>query len=422
MTFEGPWIQGVIARKPDSETQLAAFGLIFSLSILIETPVIMLLATSSALSRNRQAYRVLWRFMMGINVIVTIIALLMAFTPLLDFYLGTLLNIPSQIIEATRPGMQVMVLWSSFIGYRRFHQGILIRNNNTRYVGYGTLIRVIISGGIAIGLGAITQIAGALIGALSLILAVLAEALYTYFVSLPDVKRLLQTATNKNQKALTYRDAFKFHIPLATTSVITLLIRPFIERGLAEMPDATQALAAWPIIFSIILVMRSGGMAYQEVVISLNQSQEHHNILRGFTLRMGFGLSIFMAIFAFTPMIQFYNNIILDVPENLRNLVVIGSQAAVLIPVLTTFQSYLRALLILSDKTSAIYQSMTVGFALTIVVVFGGIAWGIHGIIAASLGLTLGQIVELALLYYNYHRQDNQLKRYWQSLALSASD
>ena len=65
MTFESLWIQGVIGRKPDAETQLAAFGLMFSLSVLIETPVIMLLATSNALSRDRQSFRTLWRFMMG---------------------------------------------------------------------------------------------------------------------------------------------------------------------------------------------------------------------------------------------------------------------------------------------------------------------------------------------------------------------
>ncbi len=422
MTFEGPWIQGVIARKPDSETQLAAFGLIFSLQVLIETPVIMLLATSNALSRNRQAYRVLWRFMMGINVFVTVLALLMAFTPLLDFYLGNLLNIPEHIIEATRPGMQIMVLWSAFIGYRRFHQGILIRNDNTHAVGYGTIIRIVVSGGVAIGLGAVTQIAGAVIGALALILAVLAEAIYTYVVSLPYVKRLLETPLNDKIKSLTYRDAFKFHMPLAATSAITLLIRPFIERGLAEMPDATQALAAWPIVFSIMLVMRSGGMAYQEVVISLNQSQEHHNILRGFTLRLGFGLSIFMALFAFTPMIAFYNNVILDVPENLRELVIVGSQAGILIPLLTTLQSYMRALLMLTDKTSPIYQAMIVGFVITIIVVWGGISLGLHGILAASLGLTVGQIVELLLLYVSYQRQNNPLTTYWQSLNPSSGD
>lgn len=416
MTFEGPWIQGVISRKPDSETQLAAFGLVFSLSVLIETPVIMLLATSSALSRNRQAYRVLWRFMMAINILVTILALLMAFTPLLDFYLNSLLNIPQHIIEATRPGMQIMVLWSAFIGYRRFHQGILIRFGHTRYVGYGTVIRVVLSGGVAIGLGAITQVAGSEIGALSLIIAVGAEAIYTYFVSRKDVNRLLETPIGQKQKALSYRDALKFHVPLAATSVITLLIRPIIERGLASMPDATQALAAWPIIFSIMLVMRSGGMAYQEVVISMNQSEQHHTILRGFTFRLGIGLSIFMVVFAFSPMIIIYNNIILDVPENLRDLVLLGTQSAILIPLLTTLQSYFRALLMLIDNTNTIYQSMIVGFVITTVIVWGGISFGLHGILAASIGLTIGQIIELTLLYFAYQRQDKSMAHYWQTI------
>ena len=139
-------IQSVISRKPDSETQLAAFGLVFSLSILIETPIIMLLATSNALSRDRQSFRLLWRFMMGLNVMITVVALLMAFTPLLDVYLGGALNIPAHIIEATRPGMKIMVLWGAFIGYRRFHQGVIIRFGNTRFVGYGTVVRVAFPG------------------------------------------------------------------------------------------------------------------------------------------------------------------------------------------------------------------------------------------------------------------------------------
>ena len=422
MTFEGPWIQGVISRKPDSETQLAAFGLIFSLSVLIETPIIMLLATSSALSRNRHAYKILWRFMMAINILVTLIALLMAFTPLLDVYLDTLLNIPPHIIEATRPGMQIMVLWSAFIGYRRFHQGILIRFGHTRYIGYGTIIRIVVSGGVAIGLGAITQIAGGVIGALSLIFAVGIESIYTYFVSRKDVNHLLEIPLSKNLKALTYHDVLKFHAPLAATSIISLLIRPFIERGLASLPDATQALAAWPIIFSIMLVMRSGGMAYQEVVISMNQSQQHHTILRGFTIRLGMSLTILMMVFAFTPLIDIYNNVILDVPENLRGLVLLGVQSAVALPLLTTLQSYVRALLMLAEKTSVIYQAMIIGFIVTTVTVWGAISWGLHGILAASLGLTLGQIIELLFLFVAYQKQNVSMIQHWQSIVPSIDD
>ncbi len=420
MSMESAWIQTVISRKPDAETQLAAFGLMFSLSILLETPIIMLLATSNALSRDRQSFRLLWRFMMALNLLIGAVALLMAFTPLLDLYLHTLLNVPPHIIDATRPGLKIMALWGAVIGYRRFHQGIIIRFGKTRYVGYGTLLRVLVSGSVAMGLGALTNIAGTELGAMALMLAVLAEATYTYRVSRTDVSHLLETERSPDAPPLTFGMATRFHLPLAVTSLIAMLAQPAIERGLASMPDAARSLAAWPIILSIMMLMRAGGMAYQEVVISLNDSEDNHRLLRGFTMRIGACLSLIMLLFASTPLIQFYLNVILSVPANLHGLVITGAQAAFLLPLLTTLHSYFRALLMLSNRTAAIYQAIALGFALTAFIVWGGIALGLHGILAASLGLTLGHGCELAYLGLSYRRGKAALRLHWQT-ALATS-
>lgn len=415
MTLEGPIIQSVISRKPDSETQLAAFGLVFSLSVLLETPIIMLLATSNALSRDRQSFRLLWRFMLALNLFVSSVALAVAFTPLLDVYFGRLLQVPPHLIEAARPAMRIMALWGAFIGYRRFHQGVIIRFGNTRYVGYGTVVRLIFSAGVAFSLGAVTQVAGAVIGGIALMLAVIAEALYTHYVSRPDVKRLLATSIAAGKRALTYRQALRFHLPLAVTSIVTFLVNPAIERGLASMPDAARSLAAWPVIVSIMLVMRAGGMAYQEVVISLNDSEGNHRILRRFTLGLGFALSLIMLLFSFSPLISLYSGFLLGVPESLRGLVIMGAQAACLLPLLTTLHSYFRALLMLGGNTAAIYQAIVLGFVLTTAIVWGGISAGLHGIFAASLGLTCGQLLELALLALAHRRGKSALRLHWQS-------
>ena len=420
MTIESPILQGVISRRPDSETQLAAFGLLFTLQILIETPIIMLLATSNALARDRQSFRLLWRFMLCLNLLITLVALLMAFTPLLDLYLGGLLRIPSHIVEATRPGMQIMALWGAFIGFRRFHQGIIIRFGNTRHVSVGTVLRVSVSGGTALALGALTNIAGAAIGGAALMLAVIAEAVYIWRVAQPDVASLLQTRRKVGQPALTYRKAIQFHLPLAITSLLTMLVHPAIERGLASTADAEQSLAAWPVVFSILLTMRAGGMAYQEVVLSLNESEDHHRSLRIFTLRLGGSLSLFMLVFAFSPLIRFYLTSILEVPGHLHSLIIMGAQVGLLLPLLTTLHSYFRALLMLSYRTPAIYQAIGLGFVLTALVVWGGIALGMEGILAAALGLTLGHLVELLYLYFAYRREHGALRLHWQSLAVAA--
>ena len=56
MTTELPFVNAAIARLPDAQTMIAAFGITASISITIESPVIMLLASATALASHRQAY------------------------------------------------------------------------------------------------------------------------------------------------------------------------------------------------------------------------------------------------------------------------------------------------------------------------------------------------------------------------------
>lgn len=54
MGVELPMISAVVARLPDQQVQLAAFGgVVFPLALLVEAPVIMMLAASTALSTNQ---------------------------------------------------------------------------------------------------------------------------------------------------------------------------------------------------------------------------------------------------------------------------------------------------------------------------------------------------------------------------------
>ena len=127
-----------------------------------------------------------------------------------------------------------------------------------------------------------------------------------------------------------------------------------------------------------------------------------------------------MFLFVFTPLIHVYINTLLQVPENLRELILVGAQAAILLPLLTTLQSYLRALLILSHKTGTIYQAIFLGFTVTTAFLFIAIGAGVHGILAASLGLAIGQLVELTFLYISYRKQHTALNLHWQTFAASS--
>ena len=57
MALELPAISAVMARLADPQIHLAAWGgIVFPVALIVEAPVIMLLAASTALSRDRQTF------------------------------------------------------------------------------------------------------------------------------------------------------------------------------------------------------------------------------------------------------------------------------------------------------------------------------------------------------------------------------
>ena len=63
MGVELPMMSAVIARLAEPRLNLAAFGgVVFPVALLIEAPIIMMLAASTALSRDRDSFVRLRRF------------------------------------------------------------------------------------------------------------------------------------------------------------------------------------------------------------------------------------------------------------------------------------------------------------------------------------------------------------------------
>jgi hypothetical protein len=81
MALELPALSAVVARLPDPRIHLAAYGgVVFPLALIVESPVIMLLAASTALSRDGDSYARLRKYMMAAGAGLTGLHRLIAFT------------------------------------------------------------------------------------------------------------------------------------------------------------------------------------------------------------------------------------------------------------------------------------------------------------------------------------------------------
>ena len=115
-------------------------------------------------------------------------------------------------------------------------QGVLIRFKQTKKITYGTVIRLFASGGTVIGLAIWGEWPGVYIGTTAWMTGVVAEAIYATIAVRPLLKNQLAPGSVVAEgPILTYRDLFWFHLPLAGTSVLVLLVQPLVTFSLARL-------------------------------------------------------------------------------------------------------------------------------------------------------------------------------------------
>jgi hypothetical protein len=398
MSAETPILQAAIARLPEMEIQLAAFGIVMSLEIAIESPVIMLLATSTALSTNARNYLTVRRCMMLINVLSTIVALLMAFTPLYDFIVRSLMGIPPEIADAARPGMEIMTLWTAAIGVRRFYQGVMIRHGKTRSIGYGTIARLASSGGTGILLAIFSRLPGVFVGSIALMAGVMTEMLFIAWLIRPTVRQILQGQREQTEDVLSMRDVLRFHTPLAATSLLTLLAQPMIGAGLARMADPERNLAAWPVVYAILFLFRSPSFSLPEAVIALTGERRLRDPVKVFCRRIGLVSSAAMLLMVVTPLSDLYLRRVAGLTVPLTRFVIPGIALGLFLPGINAIHSWLRGQLMAARSTQVIYWGMGFNLGATAIILVAGVLFEAPGAATAVIALTGAHIVEIYYL------------------------
>ena len=99
MAVEGPFVAALVARLPEPRFNLAAFGVALALAFVAEAPIIMLLAATTALARDRESFRRLRRFSILMNGGVTAVMAFIAFPPVFDVLASRVLALPPEVAE-----------------------------------------------------------------------------------------------------------------------------------------------------------------------------------------------------------------------------------------------------------------------------------------------------------------------------------
>jgi len=405
MGVEQPVLSAVVARLPDARIHLAAYGgIVWPLALIIESPIIMLISASTALSKDWPSYRKMWNYMMIAGGGLTALHALVAFTPLYYVVVRGLLGVPEEIIEPARIGLQIMLPWTWTIAYRRFNQGVMIRFGHSRSVGAGTVVRLVAGMSVLFAGLLLGTLPGVVVATLAVAVGVSSEALFAGRVVRPVLRNELAAAPPV-VPPLTYRAFFQFYIPLVLTSLLSLLAQPIGSAALSRMPDALSSLAVWPVVTGLVFMARSLGLALNETVVALLDETGARPVLRQFTIGLcviAFGILVLVAA---TPLSQWWFEGVSALPADLSSLARTALWFGIPVPALIALQSWYQGQLLHSRHTRAISDSVVIFLLVTGAILIAGVALGnTTGVFVGMVAMLAATIAQTVWLGIQAHR------------------
>ena len=397
MALEMPVINSFVARMPDPKENLAVFGVVFSLALIIEGPIIQMLSAATAIATHYNNYKRLLNFMHTAAVILTIIHLLCSVPAVFNFIALNLLNIDSHLIPAAQKAFLFMFLWTPSIGYRRMWQGVLIQDGRTVAVTLSMLLRmavtcIVVMTGYYSGI-----ISGSMIAAVSLSVGVFGGAVFAALFARKTVVSMKQSGTE--HKTISYNKLLLFYFPLALTSFITMANRPVLTAGIGWAGDPLESLAIWPVIISFMFLFQGFPLSFQETAISLMKNRENIPKLRNFVIYLSSFTLIFYSAVIFSPLKNIILKNVMGLKDELIEMAMVPLFILMILTLVTGLIAWLRAVNIKTGKTVNLAAAVFVNFmALLISVFLLNKFFELNGAVLAAIAYTVSVCAEALFL------------------------
>jgi hypothetical protein len=408
MSMEGPFIAALIARLAGAKFNLAAYGVAFSLGMIFESPIIMMLSASNVLVKDRNSFLKLRRFSNSLNILITLVMLMVLIPPFFFWLTRSLIGLPWNVARLTHLASILLIPWPAAIGYRRFYQGILIGNGMPRRVAYGTVVRLSSMAATALLLFLFSALPGACVGAAALSAGVVMEAIASRFMARKLVRNLLKEPDKNAQEkpAPSYRALAGFYFPLALTSILALAIYPLISFFMGKSRLPIESLAVLPVLNALTFIFRSAGLSFQEAAITLlGQGKNSYRKLRSFALLLGIAASFVLGFISFTPAAFLWFHHVSGLTLELTKLAIWPIRIMSILPALEVLLALQRSLLVKGRNTRPITIATAIEVTVIASVLLLAISWGhMIGVMAAALAAVCGRLCAIGYLLLDGRR------------------
>lgn len=400
MVLEPSIINIGLGRTADPELALGAYNVAFSLALLVEAPILMLLDASVARSFDRPAFVLIRRFTVGLGLLVTAVGLVVSLTPLYSVIVEQWMDIPADVAARAQPTLQILSFWSAPIAWRRAHQGVLIRHGRTAIITGATGVRLLsLAGALFAGLYILPE-RGAVVAGIAMNVSVVVEAALITVATRP-ILRLpsFRRPAAGDGSTLSLRDLWRFYQPLAVTTLLRQSSRPLLNAGIAAAMLPRPSLAAWPVAWGLAILITGPAWSLQQLTTALAEDEDSYARVRRFALSLSVGFTLLLGLIAFTPLYGSMMGGVYNLAPDLQTLALPGTRLMAVLPLVMGTQALFRGRLIRGGCTGVVRTAMALN-VLTLggTLLLGTAVWSVPGVTLAALATLAGQLVELVWL------------------------
>jgi hypothetical protein len=399
MNGESPVVNAGVSRLALPERELAAFGVAMTIAWLIESPIVMLLDAVTARAVDQRSFMLMRRYALCWCVALVAIAGCVAFTPLGQLLLRSVLGVEPDVARAAQRALAVLCIWPAAVAWRRIHQGVLIRLGQTRVIGYAVALRLttvvsVITLGVWRG-----GVAGATLGACALACGVTVESTCVWLVARRVLRSELPLDSDEAGGVRDLRAFHRYYLPLAGTMLCFMISSPLLTAGLAHGSAPALSLAVWPVAYTLVLLLTSPLNGMQQVAVRLGRDARSAQVTRRLLLSSGVAVSALLVAFNASGVTRWLLATAINSPENTREpaLRVIWLLSA--LPLLIAARALCRGLLVAEGRTGVIQVAIIVNvLALAAMLLGAALVVPASSYLAAAAALALATLLETGLL------------------------
>jgi len=396
-------INGTLARADNPEIVLAGYALAMSLLTVTERPSLLLRQTCSALVRDRTSFRAVGRIGVYVFGASLLFGALIAFTPVGHWIFGGAFGADPIVEREAINTYYALMFLSVFSGIRCLYQGVIIYKMRTRWLTIGMVFRL---GGMFLlsQFFLFSGVHSALQGSIIFVFGMMIEAAVSWL----EARKLIANMPEKADdcEVSTPKQVLGFYNPLLYSALIVVWVLPILNALLGTTEKGTLAVASFAVAGSLMNLMIGFFSYFHQIALLFVKS--HPQLVRRFTLTLGFIPAALMIVMCFTPVGPWMFSNVLGVKDDLLNACIHALRGFLPFVIVFPWLDTLNGIVMAHGETKFMFGSQIANAATTsvliIILVLALPDWnGALGSLSQSCGI-FAELVFLGWLFRKNHK------------------